>query len=546
MNNLWYKNAIIYALDIETFMDSNNDGIGDIKGLKHRLEYLANLGITCIWLLPFYDSPNKDNGYDVRDYYQVNSKYGDLGHFAELVDAANELGIRILVDLVANHTSDKHQWFKAARKNKNSPYRDFYIWLDKKPKDSNKNVIFGKDQGNSNWKYDEKAGAYYYHTFYSFQPDLNIANPAVQKEIERVMHFWLKLGVSGFRIDAASHMIRKKGKEKFQGDPHQVFRNFRTFIEGQRLDAILLAEVDVDPKKYKDFFGKENQMNLLLNFYINNYIFLALARETAEPLSKVLHSFSRFSEREQMANFVRNHDELDLERLTEDERKEVFKVFAPKKDMRIFNRGIRRRLPPILKNDRQKIELTFSLLFTLPGTPILRYGQEIGMGDDLSLEGRESVRTIMQWSNDARGGFTDSTKKKLIKKLISKGEYSYKELNVEQQRRDPDSLLNWIRQVIYYRREASEFGSGQYEVLKVNNSKVLAHRCTNGKEVSIALHNFSNKEEKVKLKIKDTQHITAIFGDKEYEGFDSKNQEITLSSYGYVWLGKRKIFYEGE
>lgn len=546
MDNLWYKNAIIYSLDIETFMDSNNDGVGDIKGLKHRLEYLSNLGITCIWLLPFYDSPNKDNGYDVRDYFQVNPKYGDLGHFAELVDTASELGIRIIVDLVVNHTSNKHPWFKEARKDKNSRYRDFYIWMDKKPKEGDKNVIFGKHQGNSNWEYDKKAEAYFYHTFYPFQPDLNISNPAVQKEIERIMHFWLKLGVSGFRIDAASHMIREKGKEKFDGDPHQVFRNFRTFIETQRLDAILLAEVDVDPKEYKDFFGEEDQMNLLLNFYINNYIFLALAREKAEPLSKALDKLSRFSKKEQMANFIRNHDELDLERLSESERKEVFKVFAPKKEMRIFNRGIRRRLPPMLGNNRQKMELTYSLLFTLPGTPILRYGQEIGMGDDLSIEGRGSVRTIMQWSKEAKGGFTDATNKRLAKKLISKGEYSYKTLNVEKQRRDQDSLLNWIRRAIYYRREAPEFGSGQYELLKVNNPKVLAHGCTRGKHLSVALHNFSNSEEKVKLKIKDSEHITAIFGDKDYGDFNTKSQEITLSPYGYLWLGKRKIFYEGE
>ena len=538
MNQLWYKNAIIYSLDVESFMDSNDDGIGDLKGLRHRLNYLSSLGVNCIWLLPFYDTPNRDNGYDVRDYYQVDPNLGDLGHFAELVDAADELGIRILVDLVVNHTSKEHFWFQEARKDKNSKYRNFYIWLDEKPEEEEMDSIFG----GSTWEYDEEAGADYYHSFYPFQPDLNISNPAVQKEIERIMHFWLKLGVAGFRMDAAPHMIRQKGNEEFGEDPHQVFRNFREYVEGQRKDAILLAEVDVEPEKYQDYLGKEDQMHMLFNFYINNYIFLALAREKAEPLARALHNLPRNARREQMANFIRNHDELDLERLTDDERKEVFKAFAPEENMRIFGRGIRRRLPPMLKNNRKKIELTYSLLFTLPGTPVLRYGQEIGMGEDLSLEGRDSVRTLMQWSDEENGGFSDASKTKLVKEIISEGEYGYKQLNVQDQHRDNGSLLNWMERVISFRRESPEFGTGDYEVLDIGNPRILAHRRKSGQGVGIALHNFSDKEETVKLKIEDAKDITDVFGDKQYEKFDPEHQEIKLSPYGYRWLRKRKVF----
>lgn len=538
MDQLWYKNAIIYSLDVESFMDSNDDGVGDLKGLRHRLSYLSSLGVNCIWLLPFYDTPNKDNGYDVRDYYKIDPKLGDLGHFAELLDAAEELGMRILVDLVVNHTSNEHAWFKKARKDKNSPYRDFYIWMDEKPKDEGENAVFG----NSTWEYDEEAGAYYYHSFYPFQPDLNISNPAVQKEIQRIMHFWLKLGVAGFRMDAAPHMIRQKGNEKFGEDPHQVFRNLREFVEGQRKDAILLAEVDVEPEKYQDFFGKKDQMHMLFNFYINNYIFLALAREEAEPLARALRNLPRNDRKEQMANFIRNHDELDLERLTDEEREDVFKAFAPEENMRIFGRGIRRRLPPMLKNNRHKIKLAYSLLFTLPGTPVIRYGQEIGMGEDLSLEGRKSVRTLMQWSDEEHGGFSDAPKGKLIKEMIAEGEHSYKNINVQDQHRDANSLLNWMERAISFRKESPEFGWGDYEVIDIDNPRVLAFRRKSEKGVGIALHNFSDKEESITLKFEDAKDITDVFGDKKYKKFNPEHQELKLSPYGYRWLRKRKVF----
>jgi len=536
MNKFWYKNAIIYSLDVETFKDSNGDGVGDLEGLKNALTYLSGLGVNCIWLLPIFDTPNRDNGYDVRDYYTIDPRLGNLGNFAELIDAAEEVGIRILIDLAVNHTSIEHFWFQESRKDKNSKFRDFYIWQDEKPKDDNNNMM-SEDGNGSNWKYDRKAKAYYYHTFFPHQPDLNISNPDVQKEIFRIMHFWLKLGVYGFRIDAAPHMFTEKGKVEFGEDPHEIFRNFRDFVEMQKRDAILLAEVDLEPEKYEKFFGDEDQMHMLFNFYVNNFTFLALAREEATPLAKALKEMPQPQEKEQMAVFLRNHDELNLDKLSEKERQEVFEAFGPEENMQIFGRRLRRRLAPMLK-DRKKIELAYSLLFTLPGTPVLRYGQEIGMGEDLSLDGRDSVRTVMQWSNNKNGGFSDAPKNKLIRGVVSKGDFSYKKINVNNQHRDPDSLLNWMGRVINLRKEFREFGWGKYEVLDTGNKHVLAYTRTSDKGFALALHNFSGEEVSVKLKLKEPEEIQDIFGDKQYEQFDPIKQEIKLSGYGYRWFHK--------
>ncbi|QED37021.1 trehalose synthase [Antarcticibacterium arcticum] len=541
MSKYWYKNAIIYCLDVETFKDSNGDGVGDFEGLKNALTYLSGLGVNCIWLLPIFDTPNRDNGYDVRDYYKIDPRLGDLGHFAQLVDAADELGIKILIDLAVNHTSLEHFWFQEARKDKNSKYRDFYIWENKRPKGDNNNMM-SPDGNGSNWKYDRTAKAYYFHTFFPHQPDLNISNPAVQKEIFRIMHFWLKMGVSGFRIDAAPHMFTEKGQVDFEEDPHEIFRNFRDFVEVQRKEAILLAEVDLAPEKYSDFLGDEDQMHMLFNFYVNNFTFLALAREEATPLATALNAMPQIDPKEQMAIFLRNHDELNLDKLSEEEKKEVFSKFAPDENMQIFDRGIRRRLASMLNNDRKKMELAYSLLFTLPGTPVLRYGQEIGMGEDLSLEGRTSVRTTMQWSNSKNGGFSTAPKNKLIRNSISSGEYSYKKVNVNDQHLDPDSFLNWMSRTIHFRREYREFGWGNYEVLDTGDKRVLGHKTESEKGIGIALHNFSSKEVTIKLKLDDTKDIIDVYGNKRYEAFDTKSQELKLDPYGFRWLHKKSKY----
>lgn len=542
MNKYWYKNAIIYCADVETFKDANGDGIGDFEGLKNGLTYLASLGVDCLWLLPFFDSPNKDNGYDVRDYYKIDERLGDLGHFAQLIDAAEEVGIRILIDLAVNHTSTEHFWFQKSREDKNSKYRDYYIWEDEKPEDEGENMMSDGGSGGSNWKYDRKAKAWYYHTFFPHQPDLNISNIHVQEEIFRIMHFWLKLGVSGFRIDAAPHMFTEKGKVDFGEDPHEIFRNFREFVELKKRDAILLAEVDLEPEKYEKFFGDEDQMHMLFNFYVNNYLFLAFAREEATPLKKALQQMSQTAKKEQMAIFLRNHDELNLDKLSDEEKEEVFEAFAPEEDMKIFGRGIRRRLAPMLKNDRQKMELAYSLLLTLPGTPVLRYGQEIGMGEDLSMEGRSSVRTVMQWSSDKNGGFSDAPKNKLVRNVISKGDFSYKKVNVNDQHRDPDSFLNWIGRAINFRKEFPEFGWGDYSLLDTGNEKVLGITRKSDKGFAVSFHNFSNEEVYIKVDLEDPDEIFDIFGDKRYDAFNPKSKKIELTPYGYRWLHKRKKF----
>lgn len=537
----WYKNAIIYSLDVETYMDANEDGIGDLKGLRHRLSYLSSIGVTCIWILPFYKSPNRDNGYDVQDYYQVDPRLGDLGHFAELVDEAEEQGIRIIVDLVVNHTSDQHCWFQEARKNKDSKFWDYYIWTDKKPEHEEQEPIFGKAQGNSVWAYDEAAGAYYYHTFYKHQPDLNISNPAVQEEIMRIMHFWLKLGVSGFRIDAAPHMVTEKGDEKFEGDPHDVFRKFRRYVEDQKKDAVLLAEVDVEPEKYENFFDDGEQMHMLLNFYINNFIFLSLARKKATPLVEAFKNLPKNTPSEQFANFLRNHDELDLERLSDKERHEVYEVFAPEENMKIYGRGIRRRLAPMLNNDQKKLRFAYSLLLTLPGTPILRYGQEIGMGEDLSIKGRGSVRTLMQWTSQKNGGFSEASEDKLVRPILKEGPYGYEKNNVNDQHKKEGSFLNWLIRAINLRKESPEFGHGEWETIEVENEAVLA-LCTKSKRgVGLTLHNFSEEEVKVKVKVEDSGNLAEFFQNKDYDDSELEKMEFTLSPYGYRWFRKRKI-----
>ncbi|MFD2518683.1 alpha-amylase family protein [Salinimicrobium flavum] len=545
MNKYWYKNAVIYSLDVETFKDATGDGTGDFKGLKNALPYLSSLGVTCLWLLPIFDTPNRDNGYDVSDYYKIDSRLGDLGHFAQLIDAAEEVGIRILIDLAVNHTSTEHFWFQHSRKDKNSKYRDYYIWVDEKPDDPERNMMAEEGEDSTSWKYDRTAKAYYFHSFYPHQPDLNIANPQVQEEIFRIMHFWLKMGVSGFRIDAAPHMFKEKGRMDFEGDPHKIFRNFRDFVETQKPDAILLAEVDLDPNQYNKYLGNEDQMHMLFNFYVNNFTYLALAREEATPLARALQRMPlEITEKEQLATFLRNHDELNLDKLSRNEREEVFKAFAPDENMRIFGRGIRRRLASILGNDRKKMELAHSLLFTLPGTPVLRYGEEIGMGEDLSMEGRSSVRTVMQWANEKNGGFSSAPTENLIRNVISGGEYGYEKVNVSDQLRDPNSFLTWISKAIDYRKEFPEFGWGRNRIIDTGDAHVLGHFTKSDKGMGVAFHNFSGKEITIKLEVEEEEfeNVIDVFGNIRYESFDPKKPEVRLTPYGYRWMHKKHNF----
>ncbi|QBQ56603.1 trehalose synthase [Nitrosococcus wardiae] len=538
MRDLWYKDAIVYCLDVDTYMDANGDGIGDFKGLAQRVDHIAGLGATCLWLLPFYPSPNRDDGYDVKDYYAVDPRLGTLGDFVEFIHYAHERGLRVIIDLVVNHTSDQHPWFQAARKDKDSPYRDYYVWSETKPADAEEGVVFPGRQ-EAIWTYDEEAEAYYFHRFYKHQPDLNIANPAVREEIRKIMGFWLQLGISGFRVDAAPFLIELKGIQNATvKDPYNYLREFREFLQWRRGDAILLAEANVAMDKVPSYFGDGTKLHMLFNFLLNQYLFLALTRKQAAPLIEGLHKLPPLPHTGQWANFLRNHDELNLGRLSKAQREEIFQALAPEKRMQIYGRGIRRRLPPMFDGDQKRIRLAYSLMFSLPGTPVLRYGEEIGMGDDLSLSDRNSVRTPMQWSNEKNGGFSSAPEENLIRPVIKNSQYGYEQLNMIRQEYDPDSLLNWIERLMHTRKENPEFGFGHCRIAKTGDPAVFAHTCEWEEGIVLAVHNLSDQPRTVTLDLSDykANQLLDILGDHKYSSITNGAPRIELQGYGFRWF----------
>ena len=405
INDLWYKNAVIYCLSVATYMDANGDGVGDFQGLMRRLDYLQGLGITALWLMPFQPSPCKDDGYDVADYYGVDPKYGTLGDFVEFTRGCEQRGLRVLIDLVVNHTSNEHPWFKEACRNPKSKYRDWYVWSARKPKNTNSGVVFPGVQ-KSTWNYDKTAKAYYFHRFYDFQPDLNTANPDVKAEILKIMGFWLQLGVSGFRMDAVPFVIAKKGANVTRPtEQYDMLRSFSEFLTWRKGEAIILAEANVLPDTDLKYFGESGErLQMMFNFDVNQHLFFALASSDSRPLVKALEDTKPRPATAQWGQFLRNHDELDLGRLNKKQRETVFAAFGPDPDMQLYQRGIRRRLAPMLQGDRRHLELAYSLMMTLPGTPVIRYGDEIAMGDDLRLRERNSARTAMHWSTEVMSG----------------------------------------------------------------------------------------------------------------------------------------------
>jgi len=548
MQTFWYKNAIVYSLDVETFLDADGDGIGDFRGLTQRLDYLLGMGITCLWLLPFFPSPNRDNGYDVMDYYNIDPRLGNLGDFVEFMHQARERGIRVIIDLVVNHTSVQHPWFQAARKDENSKYRDYYVWTtDPKPMPD---MIMFPNAEDSIWEYDEQAEAYYLHHFYKEQPDLNISNPAVREEIFRIMGFWLELGVSGFRIDAAKQLIKNVGYQNTSPEESQAFlEEMREFLSSRRTDAILLAEADVPVDEMSIYFGQGHRMHMLFSFLVNQHMFLSLAQQDAGSLKEGLKMLPAIPKSAQWMNFVRHHDELSLERLSEEQRQQVFAAFAPEEHMQIFGRGIRRRLPPMMKGDRRRIEMTYSLAFTLPGIPLLRYGDAIAMGDNLALEGRDSVRTPMQWSEEPNGGFSTAAPEDFPRPVISEGEYSYEQVNVAYQQREPASFLNWMAHLIRTRKQYPEFGAGKWHILDTDEPAVFAHACKSDGVTMIALHNLSDRPCVVALPEPHDYHLIEVFGDdfslgrrgEDYAPLDQSSNTIPLKPYGYRWFRTRPI-----
>jgi maltose alpha-D-glucosyltransferase/alpha-amylase len=536
INDLWYKNAIIYSLSVGTYLDANGDGIGDFPGLMRRLDYLQGLGITALWLMPFQPSPGRDDGYDVADFYGVDPRYGTLGDFVEFSHGCAQRGIRVLIDLVVNHTSDQHPWFRQARADPESSYRDWYVWSAKKPKDANKGVVFPGVQ-KSTWNYDKVAKAWYFHRFYEFQPDLNTANPEVQAEILKIMGFWIQLGVSGFRMDAVPFVIAEKGpKVKVPIENYDMLRTFREFLSWREGQAIILAEANVLPNVDADYFGSVGErLQMMFNFEVNQNLFLSLATGDSSPLAKSLKATRTSVDTAQWGQFLRNNDELDLGRLTDEQRQTVFANFAPEADMQLYGRGIRRRLPAMLGGDRRRLELAYSLMLTLPGTPVFRYGDEIGMGENLRLPERNCARTPMQWSTEAQGGFTKNEKP--ILPVISEGLYGFQHVNVSQQRRDPNSLLNWMERVIRMRKEVPEIGWGEFVVLKTRSPEVLAIRYDWRNNSVVFIHNLGAPPCEVRLDvgIENSECLVNLLSSDSSTAEANGKHCILLESYGYRW-----------
>ena len=544
MSERWYTEGVIYCLDVETFQDSNDDGVGDFRGLIGRLDYLARLGVTCIWLNPIHPTPGRDDGYDITDFYNVDPRLGTLGDFAELLHQASNRGIRVIIDMVVNHTSDEHPWFQSAISSPDSPYRDWYVFSDTEPPDRHQGMVFPGEQSET-WTYNRKAKAWYYHRFYDFQPDLNLTNPEVRAEIKKIMAYWLQLGVDGFRMDAVPFIIEltEPGKSECPKD-FQFITEMRQHVQWRKGDAVLLAEANVEPDALMGYFGDEggsgNRVHMLFDFMLNGRLVLSLARQTPEAIIDSLKDTPQLPPGGQWATFLRNHDEIDLSRLTPEQRSDVFDAFGPEPRMRLYDRGIRRRLAPMLGGDRNRLELAYSLQFTLRGTPVLRYGEEIGMGDDLNLKGRNSIRTPMQWSFAENGGFTGSDKP--VRPVIDHGPYGYKKLNVTAQRQDKTSLLAWFERMIHTLRESPEVGAGKCTIIEQKlPTGVLAHRADGTTGTMLFLHNLGTETVTVDLGslYAESDYANQVFGDQDYADV-GKLDALELGPYGYRWIRLRR------
>jgi len=531
----WYKRCIIYNLDVHVFKDSDGDGTGDFQGLIQKLDYLKALGVDVIWLAPFQPSPQKDDGYDVADYYGVDSSCGTPGDFSEFMYQARQRGLRVMMDVVLNHTSAQHPWFKRAREDTSSPYYHWYSWSGKRPSNYNEGMAFPGVQQEV-WSYDTAAGAYYYHRFYKFQPDLNFEHPQVRAESRRILAYWLQQGVSGFRLDAVPFMIEKAvpGNDK-PPQQYEIIPDMQRFVQWRKGDAITLGEANVPPSDNAKYFGENGEgLQMMFNFYVNQHLFYALATGKLSLLIKALQETREKPAIAQWAHFLRNHDEIDLGRLTDRQRQEVYAAMGPEKRMQLYERGIRRRLAPMLGNDRRRLEMAYSLLLALPGTPVIRYGEEIGMGDNLQLPERLAIRTPMQWSAEPNGGFT--TSRQPIRPVISGGEYGYEKVNVAQQQSNAGSLLNWMAKMIKLRKQCPGIGVGDWKVLPTGTDQVLGLQYTYKGETLIVLHNFGNAAQQVQLSSLNGNSLYNLLNGSIVPAAAGGRYYIGLDGYGYAWL----------
>lgn len=534
-SDLWWKTAVVYCLDVETYLDANGDGVGDLPGLARRIDYLADIGVTCLWLMPFYPTPDRDDGYDVTDFYGVDPRLGTHGDLVEVIRTAKDRGIRVIVDLVVNHTSDRHPWFLSARRSVSSPYRDFYVWRDEPPTKQANTVFPGEEA--SIWEKDDKSGQYYLHSFYRHQPDLNIANPRVRDEIAKTIGFWLELGISGFRVDAVPYLLEvPEGAE--MGDPHDYLRDIRRFLQRRSSEAVLLGEVNLPYEEQRRYFGSDDGLELTMQFdFIGmQALYLSLVRADPRPLVTALRSRPELPVEAQWANFLRNHDELTLDKLTDAERQEVFEALAPDESQRVYGRGITRRLPGMLGGDPRRIRMAYSLLFTLPGTPVLFYGEEIGMGENPDIPGRESVRTPMQWNDDRNGGFSSAIPSRLVSQPPGGG-YAPTHVNVTAQYNQDDSLLRFIRHLTERYRVSPEIGWGALEILEQDAAGLLVHSLTADVGRMIAIHNFADTPATASIDLADEPEgtrLTDLLGPEDYD--EGPTWRFDIPAYGYRWL----------
>jgi len=538
----WYKDSIIYQLHVRTFCDSNGDGIGDFRGLQNRLDYLQELGVNAIWLLPFYPSPLRDDGYDIADYYSVHGSYGTLDDFKSFLAAAKARGIRVIIEMVLNHTSDQHPWFLEARSSHDNPKRDWYVWSETDDRYRQARIIF-LDTELSNWAWDPISKAYYWHRFFSHQPDLNFDNFEVREALWDVMKFWLDMGVDGFRLDAVPYLVEREGTNcENLPETHAIIRELRRRLDESFPGRMILAEANQWPADVRAYFGNDDEFHMAFHFPLMPRMFMGLKLEDRKPIIEILQRTPQIPESCQWCIFLRNHDELTLEMVTDIERDYMYDEYARDKTMRI-NLGIRRRLAPLLDNDRRRIELLNGLLMSLPGTPIVYYGDEIGMGDNIYLGDRNGVRTPMQWNAHFNSGFSSADPERLYSPVISNPVYGYQAINVDSQRRSAHSLLSWTKRLIQVRKTAKVFSRGSIEFLFPANHRVLAYIRELGNERVLAVNNLSDSAQAVELDLRKFKGSIPIemFGETLFPRIGENPYLLTMGPYQFYWFRLRKI-----
>ena len=533
----WFKRVVFYEIYLRGFHDGNGDGSGDFRGLTEKLDYLEWLGVGCIWLLPMYPSPLRDGGYDISDFYSIHPDYGTVEDFRSFVDAAHQRGIRVIADLVMNHTSSEHPWFLEARSSRDSPKRDWYVWSETDDRYPDARIIF-LDTETSNWSWDPVAGQYYWHRFFSHQPDLNYDNPEVQEAMLDVLRFWLDLGIDGFRLDAVPYLFERDGTNgENLPETHDYLKRVRAEIDAVYPDRVLLAEANQWPAEVVDYFGDGDECHMAFQFPVMPRLFLSIRREDARPIVDILEQTPQIPENTQWGLFLRNHDELTLEMVTDEERDYMYAEYATEPRMKL-NLGIRRRLAPLLDNGRDEVELMTAILFSLPGSPVIYYGDEIGMGDNIYLGDRDGVRTPMQWTGDRNGGFSRADFARLYLPPLMDPVYGYQAVNVEAHLRTPTSLLRWLHRFIALRKEHPVFALGSYEPLRTENHRILAHVRRYGDDIALCVHNLARSAQAVELDLSRFRGLVPeeMLGRTAFPPIGELKYLLTFGARGFFWF----------